>query len=52
MKKYTKKFKEENAFFINRLTGRFQINEKCKKCKNKCKQSCNAIILNCDFKKK
>lgn len=42
----TKKFKEENAFFINEK-GKVQYNEKCQRCIHDCKQSYRAVVVYC-----
>lgn len=50
---YTKKFKEENAFFINPATGRVEFNKLCNQCMHECKQSYRAEIVACkNYKKK
>lgn len=51
-KSKSKKFKEENAFFINSLTHRRQYNSKCQRCVSDCKQSFRAKIVVCPIYKK
>lgn len=48
MKKYSKKWFEENSFFVDEKTGRKKFNELCKKCQLDCKQSFKVEILNCN----
>lgn len=47
MKNYTKKFKEEMAFFIHPKTGRVSYNDLCNRCTEDCKQSFRAEIVCC-----
>lgn len=47
MKSLSEKFKKENEFFINKKTKKIQYNKKCQNCKNKCKQSYQAVLINC-----
>lgn len=49
MKTLGKKVKEEMAFYINKKTNKIQYNERCKECKNNCKQSFRAEIIRCNF---
>lgn len=52
MKKYSQRFKKENAFYIDEKSGRVKFNKKCSDCLNNCKQSYRSIILNCNYIKK
>lgn len=52
MKKYSKKYKIENAFYIDDRTCRVKYNKKCMSCSNTCKQSFRSTILNCNYIKK
>jgi hypothetical protein len=48
MRNYTKKFKQEMAFFIHPKTGYVTYNVKCLKCiHNDCKQSFRVEIVSC-----
>lgn len=47
MKDYSKKFKQEMAFFIHPKTGYVTYNEKCKDCIHDCKQSYRVEIVRC-----
>lgn len=54
MKSYTKKFLQENEFFLNskRQTHKLQFNSKCETCLNDCKQSYKVKLVNCEKYKK
>ena len=43
----TKKEKIEWDYFIDKSNGRRRYNTVCRKCKNDCKQSFRAILVNC-----
>lgn len=45
----SKKFKNENEFFINVKTKKIQFNKKCLKCACNCKQSFNSEIIFCPY---
>jgi hypothetical protein len=47
MKDYTKKFKQEMAFFIHPKTGYVTYNKKCLRCKEDCKQSYRVELIVC-----
>ena len=47
MARLSKKLKQEWALFINPKTGRRTYNDLCRKCRNDCKQSFRAIVVNC-----
>ena len=50
--KLSKKKKFEDQLFLNDK-NRYSFNEKCKKCKNKCKQSFRVKVVYCpNFKSK
>ena len=44
--RYTKKFREEWAFFLNEH-GKLAFAEKCKLCERDCKQSFRAVVMYC-----
>ncbi|MBP3898676.1 MAG: hypothetical protein IKA94_02505 [Mogibacterium sp.] len=44
--RYTKKFKEEWAFFLNKC-GKLEYAAKCKLCEHDCKQSFRAVVMYC-----
>lgn len=46
IQRYTKKFKEEWAFFLNEH-GKLAYAEKCKLCERDCKQSFRAVVMYC-----
>ena len=46
--RYTKRFKEEWAFFFNKH-GRLEYAEKCKLCEHDCKQSFRAVVMYCPY---
>ena len=48
--RYTKKFKEEWAFFLNKY-GKLEYAEKCKLCEHDCKQSFRAVVTYCPIYK-
>ncbi len=52
MKDYTKKFKQEWAFFIHPKTGRVTYNPICVCCRHDCKQSFRAKIIACQTHEK
>jgi hypothetical protein len=43
----SEKWKAENAFFLNKNTGRVTLNALCKKCIHECKQSHKVKICAC-----
>lgn len=45
----SKKFKNENEFFINSKTHKIQYNNKCLKCACNCKQSFKTCIVVCPY---
>lgn len=45
----SKKFKNENEFFINSKTHKIQYNKKCLKCACNCKQSFKTCIVVCPY---
>ena len=47
MARLSKKLKQEWDFFISPNTGRRTYNDLCRKCRNNCKQSFRAIVVNC-----
>ena len=47
MARLSKKLKQEWYFFISPKTGRRTYNDLCRKCRNDCKQSFRAIVVNC-----
>ena len=48
MRNYTKNFKSENDFYINKKTNKIEYNKQCQNCANNCKQSFQTTILNCN----
>lgn len=46
MPRMSKKLKKELAFFLNER-GRRSYNELCRKCRNECRQSFRAVIIDC-----
>ena len=46
MPRMSKKFREEWSFFINEY-GRREYNPLCRQCRNDCKQSYRAAVINC-----
>ena len=52
MARLSKKLKREWALFINPKTGRRTYNDLCRKCRNDCKQSFRAIVVNCPLDKR
>lgn len=47
MPRLSKKAKQEWDFFISSKTGRRTYNDLCRKCRNSCKQSFRAIVVDC-----
>ena len=47
MSRMTEREKEEWGFFLNPRTGRKNYNCLCKKCRNGCKQSFRATVVEC-----
>lgn len=47
MPRLSKKAKQEWDFFISSKTGRRIYNDLCRKCRNSCKQSFRAIVVDC-----
>lgn len=43
----SKKFKNENEFYINKKTGKVQFCKLCNNCQNDCKQSFDVEVLRC-----
>lgn len=53
MPHYSKKYKQEWAFFISQKTGHVKYNNKCKRCIHECKQSYKTKIIVCpNYEKK
>lgn len=46
IQKYTKKYKEDWAFFLNEH-GKMAYAEKCRLCEHDCKQSFRAVVMLC-----
>ena len=46
MPRMSKKLKKELAFFLNER-GRRSYNKLCRKCRNECRQSFRAVIIDC-----
>ena len=46
MPRMSKKLKEEWALFLNER-GRMNYNDLCRKCRNNCKQSYRALLIEC-----
>lgn len=50
MAKLSKKFKQENSFFLKgKNRQRIEYNEKCKNCQCECKQSYKAKTIFCPY---
>lgn len=49
MPRLSKKTKQEWDFFISLKTGRRTYNDLCRKCRNSCKQSFRAIVVDCSL---
>lgn len=48
MPRYTKKFKQEMAFFLHPRSGYVTYNKKCNGCIHDCKQSFRAKVIFCN----
>lgn len=45
----SKKYKQENDFYINSKTHKIQYNKKCLKCACNCKQSYKVCVVVCSY---
>ena len=52
MNSKSKKFKQENEFFLQPRTHKIKYNEKCTNCECDCKQSYKTKIISCEKYKK